>query len=81
MVDGNEQKGRGKTTAVSGDAEAEIFITFKWKRYDTTYTHYPFLASYAKGLALRPAQSLRRQRSHLSADLGSWELPSFCTPF
>jgi hypothetical protein len=33
MVDGNEQKGRGKTTAVSEDAEAEIFITFKWKQY------------------------------------------------
>ncbi len=33
MVDGNEQKGHGKTTAVSEDAEAEIFITFKWKQY------------------------------------------------
>ncbi len=33
MVDGNEQKGHGKTTAVSEDAEAEIFITFQWNRY------------------------------------------------
>ncbi len=33
MVDGNEQKGRRKTTAGSEDAEAEIFLTFKWKLY------------------------------------------------
>ena len=33
MVDGNEQKGRGKTTAVSEDAEAEIFITFNCQQY------------------------------------------------
>ncbi len=33
MVDGNEQKGHGKTTAVSEDAEAEIFTTFQWNYY------------------------------------------------
>ncbi len=29
MVDGNEQKGHGKTTAVSEDAEAEISYNFQ----------------------------------------------------
>jgi hypothetical protein len=33
IVDGNEQKGRGNPTAVSEDAQAEIFLTFKWKQY------------------------------------------------
>ncbi len=33
IVDGNEQKGRRNTTSISEDAEAEIFLTFKWEQY------------------------------------------------